>query len=387
MQLAPGGVHAQLRQSLRNSARVLAACGAALPTALSVVLFVSEAVEGAGAVGARAAACFAQSAEHDVLAARATPDAAGSLLPGLARRVQAWCEGRQLGSTLALRSGCGGGNNNSDDESGTGASSLAAGAALSAEEAEEAEAERQFSLGAAAYPPERAGRGAAAEALAPPLLILVVPALPRGALVEVEVAAVAAAAAATTAAEAVAYRTVALVTPISGAAAPAVESTSAALFSLECASACVAAAWRPLLAPPPAPGGAGAEGEVEALVAALAARIGSFLDALAAAAPGLAAKRPAAQIRLFAAGDAAWRRSAAFAGGRQTLAAGDAGEGSLEGLLCAALAARGSALQGAAASWAPPAVSTAPVAAFAVGGGGFEAATSGVAAVVVVGGV
>jgi enamine deaminase RidA (YjgF/YER057c/UK114 family) len=161
MQLVPGGARAQLRQSLRNMARVLAACGSALPLALSAVLYVSEA---------------ALSPAGDIA--------------DLSRCVATWCAGRQLGGAparakararAALADGAEDGSGSEPEES-----AAADEDGDETEEDSECEAERLFPLGPAAY---CAPRVRAAEAL-PPVLVLVVPNLPRGALVEVEVAAV-----------------------------------------------------------------------------------------------------------------------------------------------------------------------------------------------------
>jgi hypothetical protein len=161
MQLVPGGARTQLRQSLRNTARVLAACGSALPFALSAVLYVSEA---------------ALSPAKD--------------LASLARCVATWCAGRQLGGAPARAKARARATFADGAEDGSGSepeeSAAAYGDGDEAEEDSESEAERQFPLGPAAY---CAPRSRAVEAV-PPVLVLVVPALPREALVEVEVAAV-----------------------------------------------------------------------------------------------------------------------------------------------------------------------------------------------------
>ena len=203
MQLVAGGARAQLRKSLRSTARVLAACGSALPLALSTVLYVAEAAAAGGGLGA------------------------------LAQCVTTWCAGRQLGGAPAREkarqreaaaAGAGG-------DSGSESESTEVGQAegeTEAEEDSEVEAERQFPLGPAAH---RAPRLRLPETM-PPVLVLVVPALPRGALVEVEVAAVTSAAAG----EGGGLRALSA----SGADAAAV---SAAVAS--CAWSCTAAAWGP----------------------------------------------------------------------------------------------------------------------------------------------
>jgi len=81
MQLAEGGARVQLRKALRSTARVLAACGSALPLALSVVLYVAE-------------------------AALSKP---GGSLEELAQLASDWCRGRQLGRACARKSAAAGG--------------------------------------------------------------------------------------------------------------------------------------------------------------------------------------------------------------------------------------------------------------------------------------
>jgi enamine deaminase RidA (YjgF/YER057c/UK114 family) len=215
MQLVPGGARAQLRKSLRNTARVLAACGSALPLALSAVLYVSEA---------------ALSPAWN--------------LASLARCVVTWCAGRQLGGAparakaqdrAALADGAEGGSGSEPEES----AAAADGDGDEAEEDSESEAERQFPLGPAAY---CAPRVRAVEAV-PPVLVLVVPALPREALVEVEVAAF----------------TCAAVTESGGLRALCARGTNAAAASVcvpACVWSCTAAAWR-------------SDADVDGLVAAL----------------------------------------------------------------------------------------------------------------------
>jgi hypothetical protein len=204
MQLVPGGARAQVRKSLRNTARVLAACGSALPLALSAVLFVSEA---------------ALSPAGDIA--------------GFARCVATWCAGRQLGgaparakararAALADSAEAKDGSGSEPEES-----AAADGDGDEAEEDSECEAERQFPLGPAAY---CAPRVRAVEAV-PPVLVIVVPALPRGALVEVEVAAV----------------TCAAVAEGGGLRALCARGANAAAASFcvpACAWSCTAAAWR-----------------------------------------------------------------------------------------------------------------------------------------------
>ena len=242
MQLVSGGARAQLRKSLRSMARVLAACGSALPLALGAVLFVSE------------------EAAH----------APGADLGALARCVATWCAGRQLGgaparekarqqAALALSAAAG-----VDDDSGSEPESVEAADADGnvAGENSECEAERQFPLGPAAY---KAPRLRAAEA-GPPVLMLVVPALPRSALVEVEVSAV----------------TCVAVAEGGGLRALRADGADAAATSVcvpACAWSCTVAAWR-------------SDADVDALVAALVER---------AAQCGLAAARVAgAQLRVRA---------------------------------------------------------------------------------------
>ena len=237
MQLVPGGARAQLRQSLRNTARVLAACSSALPLALSAVLYVSDAA--------------------------LSP---GGDLAGLARCAATWCAGRQLGGApararararAALADGA-------EDESGSEPeeSTAADGDGDEAEEDSECEAERQFPLGPAAYCAPRVRAGEAV----PPVLVLVVPALPRGALVEVEVAAV----------------TCAAVAEDGGLRSIHARSANASATSVRvpaCAWSCSAAAWR-------------SDADVDGLVAALVEQ---------AAQCGLAAARVAdAKLRVRA---------------------------------------------------------------------------------------
>ena len=201
MQLVAGGARAQLRKSLRSTARVLSACGSAMPLALSAVLYVAEAAAAGGGLGA------------------------------LARCVAMWCAGRQLGGAPAREkarqrkaAAAGAGDGSGSEPEGIGIVD----GETEAEEDSECEAERQFPLGSAAH---RAPRLRAADAV-PPVLVLVVPALPRGALVELEVAALTSVAAS----EGGGLRSLSA----SGADAAAV---SAAVAS--CAWSCTAAAWRP----------------------------------------------------------------------------------------------------------------------------------------------
>ena len=226
MQLVPGGARVQLRQSLRNTARVLAACGSALPLALSAVLYVSEAA--------------------------LSP---GGDLAGLARCVATWCAGRQLGGAparakalawAALADGA-------EDDGGSEPEEFTAadGDGDEAEEDSECEAERQFPLGPAAYCALRVRAGEAV----PPVLVLVVPALPRGALVEVEVVAVTCAAVA----EGGGPRAL---------CARDADVVAASVFVPECAWSCTAAAWR-------------SDADVDGLVAVLVER--ASLCGLAAA--------------------------------------------------------------------------------------------------------
>ena len=210
MQLVRGGPRAQLRKSLRSTARVLAACGSALPLCFSVVLYVAE-------------------------AALRTP---GGDLAGLAELAAVWSSGRQLGGAPArakarrraaasTASSNEGGSDSDGDERALGG---AVDNANEAEEDSELEAERMVPLGSAAYPAPRLGGAAAG----PPVLLLVVPALPRGALVEVEVMA----ASSTAAAEGGGLRT------ICSAGGDELLSTRAASTSVAgSAWSCTAVAW------------------------------------------------------------------------------------------------------------------------------------------------
>jgi hypothetical protein len=212
MQLVAGGARAQLRKSLRSTARVLAACSSGLPLALSAVLYVAE-------------------------AAAAGPD--GGIV-ALTQLVATWCAGRQLGSAPARararqRAEAGSDKNEGSDSESEFGSTSADDASSKVEEDSECEAERMFPLGDAAYCTPRMSRAAQT---GPPLLALIVPALPRGALVEVEVVAARCGAAA----ENGGLHTQ---TSASKEVAPQLVSAKAvSTYIAGCAWSCTAAAWQ-----------------------------------------------------------------------------------------------------------------------------------------------
>jgi len=142
---------------------VLAACGSALPLAISAVLYVAEAAA-AGSDGG---------------------------IVALTQLLATWCTGRQLGSAPARararqRAEAGSDKNEGSDSESEFGSISADDASRKVEEDSECEAERMFPLGEAAYCAPRLSRTGQT---GPPVLALIVPALPRGALVEVEVVA------------------------------------------------------------------------------------------------------------------------------------------------------------------------------------------------------
>jgi enamine deaminase RidA (YjgF/YER057c/UK114 family) len=229
MQLVAGGARAQLRKSLRSTARVLAACGSALPLAISAVLYVAE-------------------------AAAKTPD--GGIV-ALTELVATWCAGRQLGSAPARarvrqRADVGSDKNEGSDSENEFENISADDAKNEVEEDSECEAERMFPLGDSAIFATRRSRTAQTEPL---VLTLVVPALPRGALVEFEVIAATRAAAA----ESGGLHTQASAKETT--MAPRLITAKASSVAIpSCLWSCTAAAWQP---------SAGNDEGTEGLVAAL----------------------------------------------------------------------------------------------------------------------